>query len=399
MKKHLPRTIISFLLAAALLFGACACGGNTTPSNASNNSENSAQSGVPAFVKSMELQFATGFSVDYYEQGYKLITIKEGQDTYLVIPEDADAKTTSDLIDSLGKKVIKLYQPLNNIYLAATATMCLFDRMDALNNVTMSSLKVDDWYVDGAIKAMNEGRMVYAGKYSAPDFELILSKGCKLALESMMIYHTPEIKEKLETLGIPVMVEKSTYESHPLGRTEWIKLYGALLNLEDKADQIFAEQVGYLKEAEGKARTGKTVAFFYINSSGNAVARKSGDYVCGMIELAGGKYIFDDLGKDSDNNLSTVNLDMETFYATAKDADFIFYNSTIMGEISSADNLKSLSPLMKDFKAVQEDNVWCTGENLYQETTDLGQMILEFNKILSGEYASESEFKYMKKIH
>ena len=37
--------------------------------------------------------------------------------------------------------------------------------------------------------------------------------------------------------------------------------------------------------------------------------------------------------------------------------------------------------------------------NLYQETTDLGQMILEFNKILSGEYASESEFKYMKKIH
>ena len=382
-----------------MLFGACACGGNSSPSNASNNSENSAQSGVPAFVKSMELQFATGFSVDYYEQGYKLITVKEGQDTYLVIPENADAKTTSALIDSLGKKVIKLYQPLNNIYLAATATMCLFDRMEALGNVTMSSLKVEDWYVDGAIKAMNEGRMVYAGKYSAPDFELILSRGCKLALESMMIYHTPEIKEKLETLGIPVMVEKSTYESHPLGRTEWIKLYGALLNLEEKADAIFAEQVGYLKEAEGKARTGKTVAFFYINSSGNAVARKSGDYVCGMIELAGGKYIFDDLGKDSDNNLSTVNLDMETFYATAKDADFIFYNSTIMGEISSADNLKSLSPLMKDFKAVQEDNVWCTGENLYQETTDLGQMILEFNKILSGDYSSESEFKYMKKIH
>ena len=90
---------------------------------------------------------------------------------------------------------------------------------------------------------------------------------------------------------------------------------------------------------------------------------------------------------------------METFYATAKDADFIFYNSTIMGEVSSADNLKSLSPLLKDFKAVKDDNIWCTGENLYQETTDLGQMILEFNKILSGDYTSESEFKYMKKIH
>ena len=55
--------------------------------------------------------------------------------------------------------------------------------------------------------------------------------------------------------------------------------------------------------------------------------------------------------------------------------------------------------LLKDFKAVKDDNIWCTGENLYQETTDLGQMILEFNKILSGDYSSESEFKYMKKIH
>ena len=394
--KSFTKRLICIVLAAVMLLSFCACGNggnNDAPAN------NSAQDHTPALVKSMELLYATGFSVDYYEDGYKLITVKEGPDIYLVIPKGADSKTTDRLVKSLGVKVIKLYQPLTNIYLAATATMCLFDKMGALDNVTMSSLKVDDWYVQGAIDAMNAGKMVYAGKYSAPDFELILSKGCKLALESMMIYHTPEIKEKLETLGIPVFVEKSTYENHPLGRTEWIKLYAAMLNIEDAAETVFAEQVGYLKEAEGKDPTGKTVAFFYINSSGNAVARKSGDYVCGMIELAGGKYIFDDLGKDSDNNLSTVNLDMETFYATAKDADFIFYNSTIMGEISSVDNLKSLSALIKDFKAVKENNVWCTGENLYQETTDLGQMILEFNRILSGDYTDESQFTYMKKIN
>ena len=117
-----------------------------------------------------------------------------------------------------------------------------------------------------------------------------------------------------------------------------------------------------------------------------------------MIELAGGKYIFSDLGNEEDNNLSTVNLDMETFYATAKDADYIFYNSTIMGEVSSIDNLKSLSPLLKDFKAVKEGNVWCTGQNLYQQTTDLGQMILEFNRILSGE-TDGTGLTYMKKLN
>lgn len=62
--------------------------------------------------------------------------------------------------------------------------------------------------------------------YSAPDYELILSKNCDLAIESTMIYHKPEVKEKLEQFGIPVLVEHSSYESHPLGRTEWLKLYG-----------------------------------------------------------------------------------------------------------------------------------------------------------------------------
>ena len=39
-----------------------------------------------------------------------------------------------------------------------------------------------------------------------------------------MIYHTPEVKEQLEDFGVPVLVERSSYENHPLGRMEWIKL-------------------------------------------------------------------------------------------------------------------------------------------------------------------------------
>ena len=41
--------------------------------------------------------------------------------------------------------------------------------------------------------------------------------------------------DKLEELGIPVMVERSTYEDHPLGRTEWIKLFGEIIGLPEKA--------------------------------------------------------------------------------------------------------------------------------------------------------------------
>ena len=50
------------------------------------------------------------------------------------------------------------------------------------------------------------------------------------------------IQEKLETLGIPVLVERSSYESHPLGRMEWMKLYGLLMNRETEADAYFTAQ-------------------------------------------------------------------------------------------------------------------------------------------------------------
>ena len=93
-----------------------------------------------------------------------------------------------------------------------------------------------------------------------------------------MIHHNPEVQEKLEQFGIPVMVERSSYESHPLGRTEWMKLYAVLLGKEDVAEKVFKEQTDKLDKVLTADKTDKTVAFFYINSVGAVNIRKSGDY-------------------------------------------------------------------------------------------------------------------------
>lgn len=61
--------------------------------------------------------------------------------------------------------------------------------------------------------AMADGSLVYAGKYSAPDYEQLLQGGCTFAIENTMITHNPEVKEKLEELGIRVMVERSIMKS------------------------------------------------------------------------------------------------------------------------------------------------------------------------------------------
>lgn len=329
----------------------------------------------------MPLSYAEQYTLDRYDQGYVLITIA-AQDRFLVVPEgmQTPAKLESD--------ISVIYQPANHIYLVASAVMDMFRSLGGLDAIRLSGTDADGWCMEEVTEAMEAGDILYAGKYNAPDYELILSEGCNLAVENLMIDHSPEVREKLESFGIPVMVDYSSYESHPLGRVEWVKLYGVLLGKETEAEAVFDEQMQILtaidRENIGYEAEPKKVAFFYITSNGAANVRKSSDYVPKMIELAGGEYIFDELG-DEESHSSTLTMQIEEFYAVAKDADYIIYNSTIDGELETVDELIDKCGLLADFRAVQEGNVYCTTRNLYQESMSIGYMIDDIHKMLAGD--------------
>lgn len=337
------------------------------------------------YSHSMETVYAEKFSVDYYEDDYALIAIADGS-RFLVVPEGKKAP------EELEEGIVVLQQPIENIYLVASAVMDMFVAVDALSMVKFSGLKADGWFIKEAREAVEAGELLYAGNYAAPDYEQIVSKGCGLAIENTMISHNPEVKEQLERLGIPVLVDYSSYEAEPLGRTEWVKLYGLLADREAEAEGAFAKEMEAFTSIRDSEPSGKTVAFFYITTNGEANVRKSSDYLPKMIEMAGGSYIFEDLGEDEDTASSTVKMQMEEFYASAKDADYIIYNSAIEGELSSVAELLNKSSLLENFKAVQEGNVYCTTENLYQSSMELGTMIQDIHKMLSGE---DSDLTYL----
>ena len=357
------RNFLKALPAAALTLAGCGQH-KTAPANTASL----------VFDHSYPLDYATQFSADCYEGGYVMIDIPDAG-RFLVVPEGAAE------VDDLPEDVVLLRQPLDHIYLVSTSVMDLFVHLDALDSIALSGTKAEGWYVEEARQAMQEGRIAYAGKYSAPDYEKILAANCGLAIENTMIYHTPEVKEQLERFGIPVLVERSSYESDPLARMEWIKLYGILLGREEQAEQVFSAQETAVQPILSQKPTGKSCAFFSLTTNNLATVRKGSDYVARMIEMAGGSYVFADL-TDNGNSLATMNLPLEDFYAGAKDADVLIYNSAIEGMIA-------------DFKAVQSGDCWCTAQSLFQQSMELADLIVDMNRVFTEGTPAAGELKFL----
>lgn len=407
MRKKLYKVVACALVWSLLLVG-CGQSGSSSASGSQAADQSTASAGKTTdgtdktesskkqapeiagltYESTMDLDYANEFDVYYYKDGYKLIDVHEDRQ-YLVVPQGKEVP------EDLSGDIVVLKQPLEHIYMAATAVMSLFDEIDGLDNVSFSGATADGWYVDNVKSAMDEGKIKYAGKYSEPDYEMLVNGECSLAVESTMILHTPKVQEMIEDLDIPVFVDYSSYESHPLGRTEWVKLYGAMLSKEDQAESFFEKESKIVDDLEEFQNTEKTVAYFYVNSDGSVVVRKSEDYIPSMIEIAGGRYAFKDL-KNPDSNAPSVKLTMEEFYATAVDADYLIYNGTIDGQVKSVSDLEAKNELFADFKAVKDDNVWYTGKNLYQATDKTGELIKDIHLMLTGK--SQDEMTFLEKM-
>lgn len=338
------------------------------------------------FKEEVSLDYAECFSIYRYEEDYSVIEVNDGRN-YLVVPEDAAIPEGTE-----GYFIIK--KPVLNIYLASTSTMALFNAMDSLDAVGMTSLRAKDWHIDNVVSAMEDEEILFAGKYSEPDYELLLDENCNLAIENTMILHTPEVQEKLEELGITVFIDCSSYEEHPLGRSEWIKVYAELTDRQEEAELFFRAQKDVVDSLAQYENTKKTVAYFYINESGSVVVRKSSDYIPKMIEIAGGHYIFENLGDDEESASSSTNITMEEFYNQAKDADYLIYNATIDNPLNSIDELIGKNALFSEFKAVKNDNVWCTEKNMFQATDVIGNIINDYHTVFTDDNAEKLEFMY-----
>lgn len=400
------------------------------------------------FISSEKNDVAEYFRLSVYEDAsgakYQLLETAGGLHRYLIAPADAqvsDRKSDhftarASEANSANKEkkgdaleLTVLQQPLTTTYVAASAVMAPLCDLGAVSQIRFSGLREEGWYVAEARTAMEKGSMLFAGKYSEPDYETLLREGCDLALESTMIYRSPEVIEKLGALGIPVYIDYSSYEPHVLGRLEWIRVYGALFSLEEKAQQWYASERDRIRAIQKDAETssgeasqsGKsteksetktsrnskneassigsssgragtdttadqrpTVVYFYVNSSGQIQVRQPHDYIPELLELAGARYLAPDMSSLSSRK-SNVTVSLEDFYSSCRDADYLIYSATLDRPLSSIQELLGKNALFADFKAVKEGHVYTTDKDFYQLSDRMADFAEDVHRMLQGQ--------------
>lgn len=341
--------------------------------------------GKLVFDHTMELEYAKCFSVDYYKGGYKIAKISDGP-TLLIVPEDMSVPADAP------KDAIVLQQPVSNLLVSSTPVTSLINAIGALDAISMTTYDVDSWYIDEVKDALNAGKMTYIGEHKTPDYEKITASGATLAFWSTML--TEEVKAQVEQLGIDIVLDMSAEEDHPLARVEWAKLYGAIFNCEDKANEVFNAQKAYIDEIAKLEDSGKSVAIFYITSKGKLYARNADDYMAKMVDLAGGAYALPNVGV---GEVGTINMEMEAFYDKAKDADYIIYIYSLGGKPTVLADFLARADILAEMKAVKEGNVWCTTPDFFQIQDTIGAMINDIHLMLEAD-ASVDELTYLKRL-
>lgn len=366
------------------------------------------------FISSEKNDVAEYFRLSNYEDAsgatYQLLETAGGLCRYLIVPAEVQisdqknshftARASEANSENKEKKgdaleLTVLQQPLTTTYVAASAVMAPLCDLGAVRQIRFSGLREEGWYVDEARAAMKEGTMLFAGRYSEPDYETLLREGCDLALESTMIYRAPEVTEKLNALGIPVYIDYSSYEPHVLGRLEWVRVYGALFGHEEKAQQWYQTERDRIRAIQKTAeKSSPTVVYFYVNASGQIQVRQPNDYIPELLELAGARYLAPDMSGLSGSRKSNVTVSLEDFYSSCKDADYLIYSATLDRPLSSIQELLEKNALFADFKAVQEGHVYTTDKDFYQLSDRMADFAEDVSRMLQG----QGDMHFLKKV-
>lgn len=239
-----------------------------------NRSEDSENSDAESKADSSAEESATQDNNGTSEQDLAAELYKGNVVKYLIVPEGVEVPV------GLEQDMIIVKKPVDHTYAESDEILNMMKDLDLLDNIAAVGMKSKDCTVSEIADKMKakdgekNAEVAYAGtadklklknlvksevnlalftgdilpredseENAVKDTDKIADKDSKDTKETLTVEEKTEqfeeLTEKLATLGIPVLVDRSSEEKTELGKQEWIKVYGVLYGCEELTNEKF----------------------------------------------------------------------------------------------------------------------------------------------------------------
>jgi iron complex transport system substrate-binding protein len=300
-----------------------------------------------AITRNCEVRFASGFSLVRYG-GFTVLSVSHpwpsAEKTYRYVLAEKGAH----IPDSLSQ-IETIRVPVKRLVATSTTHLPSLEMLgsaDALVGFPMLG-----WISSGAFK-----KRIAAGKIRELGSNQNLNTETVLALQPDVIIgygidnHNPSL-DNLQRSGLKVVLDGDWNEQTPLGKAEWLKLFGALLGKRRQADSLFqniSERYQNLLKEAANMREKPTVLIGGLYENRWNVP-KGDSWGAIFVRDAGGHYLWNGV-----RGTGSLALSFESVLEKAADADVWI----APGTYSSLEELTASNPHYAQFSAFRNHRVF-----------------------------------------
>jgi iron complex transport system substrate-binding protein len=327
-------------------------------------------------------QYARLVSIEQ-KLGYKELIVKNPktlkvESKYVLFPRHSKMKRPENV------KIIEV--PVQNMAALSTSFVGMLSAIESIETIKATTEKQ---YISNSqlLKGINAGKVITAGYETGLTPEAVLKAKIPLILFSGFGQPFPN-EDKFAQLGVVCMANYDWEEKHPLGKAEWIKVFGALVCKDKEADRYFNQVVeSYLKikaEAKGIKNKKKVIAGGLVGDIWYAPA--GGSFMAGIMKDGGLDYLY-----RSTVGTASVTPTFEQIFTDDKQCD-VWLNA----EAPSLNKLFQLNSKFKYFHTVQKGKVYgyMHNPNYYWEHSAVNPdwLLEDFMHIAKGDTQAKLHF-------
>jgi len=343
------------------------------------------------------IQFAKSLAIQKHE-GFTVVTVSNPWPdavknfTYIL-------KEKNGVVPDSLKKYTQINVPLQSIVVTSTTNIPFLEMLGVEKSLV--GFPHTDYVSSEKTRALiDAGKVKNVGQNEKLNIEQLIDLNPNLIVTFGIDNNNPSI-ENLQKSGLKVLIQADWMEQSPLGKAEWLKLYGALFGKEKEANQLFDNIVKEYNDAVKLVANQKptsTVLYGSMYQDQWFVARGS-SWVAQFMKDAKANYLWKDL-----EGTGSLGLSFENILDKAKTANFWIAT----GSFKSLAELEKANPHYSQFDAFANKNIFtfeakmgATGGTIFYELSpsrpDL--VLKDYIKIFHPELLPNYTFTFAQKLN